>query len=63
MSAYDALEGFLSELSAGEREQLRAAVEAVRQDLFAARSEEARVRIVHDFIRDARTILKRRRAG
>lgn len=63
MSAHDAFEGFLSELSALERDQLRVAVEALRQDLFAARSEEARVRIVHDFIRDARTMLKKKRTG
>ena len=63
MAAYEAFEGFLSGLSAGERDQLKSIVESLRQDLSAARSEEARLRIVHDFIRDAPPMLRKKRGS
>jgi hypothetical protein len=53
MAAYDALEGFVGSLSDGERKALREELKTLRAELLAARSEDARVRLVHEFIREA----------
>lgn len=54
MAAYDALEGFIGSLSEGERSALRDELKRLRAELLAARSEDARVRLVHEFIRESK---------
>lgn len=54
MAAYDALEGFIGSLSEAERGALRDELRVLRAELLAARSEDARVRLVHEFMRDAK---------
>ncbi len=54
MAAYDALEGFIGSLSDAERSSLREELRVLRAELLAARSEDARVRMVHEFMRVAR---------
>lgn len=58
MAATDLFDDVISGLTEKEREQLKEFVQIRRQDLFAARSEEARVRIVEEFIREVRDRLK-----
>jgi hypothetical protein len=53
MAAVDLFESFVKELTDSEQRQLSDLILSVRTDMFAARSEEARVRIVAEFIRDA----------
>lgn len=54
MAAYDALEGFLRSLNEAERAGLAGEVKMLRAELLAARSEDARVRLVHEFMRVSR---------
>ena len=54
MAAYDALEGFIASLSEAERAALRDELRVLRAELLAARSEDARVRLVHEFMREAK---------
>jgi hypothetical protein len=53
MAAVDLFENVVKELTDRERQQLSDLILGVRGDMFAARSEEARLRIVNEFIRDA----------
>jgi hypothetical protein len=53
MAAVDLFETVVKELADRERQQLSDLILSARSDMFAARSEEARVRIVNEFIRDA----------
>ena len=50
MAAVDALESFLSAFSLDEKNQLTNLAQETRSEMSAARIEEARVRIVHEFI-------------
>ncbi|MEW6511911.1 MAG: hypothetical protein AB1428_13245 [Bacteroidota bacterium] len=54
MAAWDTFTAFMQSLTDHERELLADLIAAARQDLFAARSEEARVHIVEDLMRSAR---------
>jgi hypothetical protein len=54
MAAYDALEGFVRSLNEGERKGLQGELKTLRAELLAARSEDARVRLVQEFIEGAR---------
>ena len=51
-------EAFTASLPERDRELLRDLIGARRVDMLAARSEEARVRIADEFIREARTTLR-----
>jgi hypothetical protein len=51
-------ESFITALPERERGILRELIGARRVDMLAARSEEARVRVAEEFIREARTTLK-----
>jgi hypothetical protein len=53
MAAWDAFEQFIAALSAAERDALKELIEFQRADLLAARSEEARLRSVEEFINEA----------
>ena len=57
MAALDALEGFVGSLSEAERSGLREPLKTLRAELLAARSEDARVRLVHEFIAEEREIV------
>jgi len=58
MAAQDMFDAFTSALPERDREALREVIRARREDMFAARSEEARVRLADQFIREARGLLK-----
>jgi len=51
-------ESFIAALPERDREILRELIGARRGDMLAARSEEARVRVADEFIREARTGMK-----
>jgi hypothetical protein len=59
MAAWDTYRAFLETLSHRDREFLKDRMKTHEADLFAARSEDARVRLVHAFIADAKAILKK----
>jgi hypothetical protein len=61
MSAFDTFHGFNTSLSASERDMLRDLIKTQTEELLAARSEDARVRIVRNYIKDARTFLQHRK--
>lgn len=56
MAAYDALEGFVRSLNDGERKALQGELKMLQSELLAARSEDARVRLVHEFIEGVREV-------
>jgi len=58
MAAVNEFQNVVDRLSARERETLSDYVRQVRDDLLAARSEEARVRIAEEFIVEAHDRLK-----
>jgi hypothetical protein len=51
-------ESFIAALPERDREVLRDLIGVRRSDMLAARSEEARVRVADEFIREARTTVK-----
>ena len=59
MAAAEMFENVLAELSNKEREAIADAIKERRADLLAARSEDARVRIVTGFQREVRDLLTR----
>jgi hypothetical protein len=58
MAAREMFESFIAALPERDREILRELIGARRGDMLAARSEEARVRVADEFIREARTGMK-----
>ncbi len=58
MSAMDTFDNYLRSLSAAESDAMKEVIHEARQDLFAARSEDARLRCVDDFI----TTMREKRA-
>lgn len=58
MAAEDLFVSFVAKLTEKERLKLMDAVKNRRADLFAARSEDARVRIVNDFLQEAHDLLR-----
>ena len=57
MAAQDTFDSFNASLSDSEREQLRDFVSAKREELLASRSEDARVRLVHEYIKELHEML------
>jgi hypothetical protein len=57
MAAMDSYHLFVSQLTPREREALQGLLRIQQRDLLAARSEEARVRLVNEFMKDAREFL------
>ena len=53
MGAFEEFQSVLDRLSAQERELLKEVIQRAREDLLAARSEEARVRVAEEFITEA----------
>ena len=58
MAARDMFEAFTASLPERDRELLRDLIGTRRVDMLEARSEEARVRIADEFIRETRSTLK-----
>ncbi|HXX63878.1 MAG TPA: hypothetical protein VEO56_08780 [Bacteroidota bacterium] len=58
MAAQDTFASYISAITPREREALKDLIITCQADLFAARSEEARLRVVNDFLRDSRSALK-----
>ncbi|MEK9137400.1 MAG: hypothetical protein AAB393_09775 [Bacteroidota bacterium] len=50
MAAQDTFDNFIASLSHAERERLKDLIKLEREQLLSARSEDARLRLVHDFI-------------
>jgi hypothetical protein len=63
MAAYDALESFIASLTEASRTATKESVKMLRSEMVAARSEEARVRIVQEFIRETHDELGGERRG
>jgi hypothetical protein len=59
MAAWDTYLAFLETLTDKDRQVLKDRMKAHEADLFAARSEDARVRLVHAFLIDAKASLKK----
>jgi hypothetical protein len=59
MAAVEMFESVLAELSDKERAAIEDSIKGKRTDLLAARSEEARVRLVSEFQREVRDLLAR----
>ncbi len=53
MAAMDLFDSFVGSLSAKDRDVLKDVLSSWRQDLLAARSEEARLRIAEECIHEA----------
>jgi hypothetical protein len=58
MAAWDTFTALTESLRDHEREPLKDLIRNTNEDLLAARSEEARVRIVNELLREAREALK-----
>jgi hypothetical protein len=58
MAAWDRFSSFNSSLALKDREALKDLVRSYTQELLAARSEDARVRIVHQYILDVNKTLQ-----
>ena len=59
MAAVDLFEAFNASLSHNEQTTVQALLREKREALFAARSEEARLRSVNDYIASAHEMLKK----
>ena len=60
MAAVDTFESFLNALSAVDKSQLKVFIKEQQAEMFAARSEDARTRIAHDFVMEAHDLLKKK---
>ncbi|MER3523108.1 MAG: hypothetical protein C4326_03350 [Ignavibacteria bacterium] len=54
MAAIDAFERFIASLADDKKAMLDGLIKQQRDELFAARSEDARLRIVQEFIEEVR---------
>ncbi len=61
MAAVDAFEQFLASLPDEDRMLLDGYIKEQRNELFAARSEEARLRIVREFIAEVRDLVRKKK--
>ncbi len=61
MAAHEKFETFNAALSPRDRSQLTEFIASTREEILAARSEDARVRLVQEYIREAHEKLQRRR--
>ena len=60
MAAEDTLKHFLSTISTADQAKVKDMIAIYTADMYAARSEDARVRLVHDFIQDMNDRLKKK---
>lgn len=57
MAAQDTFDSFNASLTSADREQVKVLTQAKREELFAARSEDARIRLVHEYIKEVHDLL------
>ena len=57
MAAEDTFNHFIASLTNAGRESVKALTKAKREELLAARSEDARVRMVQDYIKEVHDLL------
>jgi translation initiation factor 2B subunit (eIF-2B alpha/beta/delta family) len=57
MAAVDLFESLIDRMTEKERDKLSEAIRTRRNDLLAARSEDARLRIVTEFIEESHELL------
>jgi hypothetical protein len=60
MAAIDAFDNYLNTLSAEDKEKLKTFIAEQRAEMLAARSEDARVRLTHEFIEEVRQRLRKK---
>ena len=60
MAAFDTFQHFNESLRQAERELLRDLTRRRREELLAARSEDARVRLVEDFIQEVHNVVQQK---
>ena len=58
MAAYDSFEHFNASLSLGDRKSLRDLIKARNAELLAARSEDARLRLLQSYIEEVHELLR-----
>ena len=58
MAAYDSFEQFNASLSQGDRKSLRDLIKARNAEMLAARSEDARLRLVQSYIEEVHELLR-----
>lgn len=58
MAARDMFESFSASLPERDREMLRELIAVRSADMLSARSEDARVRVAEEFIREAKGVMK-----
>jgi hypothetical protein len=63
MSATEMFESSIGHLDDEQRKKLEPLISRARADLFASRSEEARLRTVDQYIEEARSWLRNRTPG
>ena len=57
MSAWDSFTSFTASMNEREKSAWESRLNTMRSDLLAARSEDARVRLVTDFVKEVREIV------
>lgn len=61
MGAFDTFTSYINALSPSERNQLNQYIDRQREELLAARSEDARLRILESFMEEMRHLKERNR--
>ncbi len=59
MAAKDAFESFINALNVETKEKLRDFIREQRAEMFAARSEDERSRITHEFVKEVHDRLRK----
>ncbi len=61
MSAHEKFESFNADLSAKDKSQVQDFIVGKREEILAARSEDAKVRLVQDYIKEMHEKLQHKR--
>jgi hypothetical protein len=60
MAAFDLFHSVVEGLSDADRKALEREIRRQREELLAARSEDERIRLVHEYIREVKELLSHR---
>jgi hypothetical protein len=60
MAAIDMFETFLNQISNDDKEKVSSFIRNQRVEMFAARSEDARQRIAHEFMKEVKALLRKK---
>lgn len=60
MAAFDLFQSVVEGLSDADRKALEREIRRQREELLAARSEDERIRLVHEYIREVKELLSHR---